>query len=122
MQWMCNHNLQPNNLEKAERENEPEKEEQPGMASSAAIEGVHETVLRSVTTRKTKPVSLLRQVYDTSHRCFGENYVQEIVDKAPQLLEDIEWHFFGHLQSNKVKSLLSMIIFSFSNHGGCDFA
>ncbi|GER56292.1 proline synthetase associated protein [Striga asiatica] len=63
--------------------------------------------VRLVAVSKTKPVSLLRQVYDAGHRCFGENYVQEIVEKAPQLPEDIEWHFIGNLQSNKVKTLLS---------------
>ncbi|GER48154.1 proline synthetase associated protein [Striga asiatica] len=64
-------------------------------------------LVRLVAVGKTKPVPLLRQVYDSGHRCFGENYVQEIVEKAPQLPEDIEWHFIGNLQSNKVKTLLS---------------
>ncbi|KAL6999239.1 hypothetical protein U1Q18_000401, partial [Sarracenia purpurea var. burkii] len=41
--------------------------------------------VRTVAVSKTKPVSLIRQVYDAGHRCFGENYVQEIIDKAPQL-------------------------------------
>ncbi|KAM1320346.1 hypothetical protein ACFX14_005399 [Malus domestica] len=102
MQWPCNRDSQPNNLEKAERENETRGGEQPAMASSAAVDGVAATALRS-----TKPVSVLRQVYDAGHRCFGENYVQEIVEKTPQLPEDIEWHFIGNLQSNKVKPLLS---------------
>ncbi|QHO18917.1 hypothetical protein HN51_061617 [Arachis hypogaea] len=62
--------------------------------------------IRVVAVSKTKPVSMIRQLYDAGHRCFGENYVQEIVDKAPQLPQDIEWHFIGHLQSNKVKTLL----------------
>jgi len=99
----------------------------PPMAASA-MDGVAATALRSVLHRvhqaaersgrtadrirvvavsKTKPVSLIRQVYDPGHRCFGENYVQEIVEKAPQLPEDIEWHFIGNLQSNKVKPLLT---------------
>ncbi|KAL5548445.1 hypothetical protein UlMin_003676 [Ulmus minor] len=63
--------------------------------------------IRVVAVSKTKPVSLIRQLYDAGHRRFGENYVQEIIDKAPQLPEDVEWHFVGHLQSNKVKSLLA---------------
>ncbi|KAJ1428714.1 Pyridoxal phosphate homeostasis protein [Sesbania bispinosa] len=63
--------------------------------------------IRLVAASKTKKVSALRQVYDAGHRCFGENYVQEIVEKAPQLPEDIEWHFIGNLQSNKVKPLLA---------------
>ncbi|XAR56717.1 hypothetical protein NMG60_11037296 [Bertholletia excelsa] len=65
--------------------------------------------VRVVAVSKTKPVSLIRQVYDAGHRCFGENYVQEIIEKAPQLPEDIEWHFVGHLQSKKVKSLLAAV-------------
>uniref|UniRef100_A0A803QW16 Alanine racemase N-terminal domain-containing protein n=1 Tax=Cannabis sativa TaxID=3483 RepID=A0A803QW16_CANSA len=98
------------------------------MATSASVDAVAAANLRSVLQRvqqaaersgrgpqsirvvavsKTKPVSLLRQVYDTGHRCFGENYVQEIVEKAPQLPDDIEWHFIGNLQSNKVKLLLN---------------
>ncbi|PON52131.1 Proline synthase co-transcribed protein [Parasponia andersonii] len=122
----------PNNLEEPrKRENEEEEiqsESDPDMATSAAMDGVAAGALRSVLHRvqqaadragsgshpirvvavsKTKPVSLLRQVYDAGHRCFGENYVQEIVEKAPQLPEDIEWHFIGNLQSNKVKSLLT---------------
>jgi len=64
--------------------------------------------VRVLPVSKTKPVSLIRQIYDAGHRCFGENYVQEIIDKAPQLPEDIEWHFVGHLQSNKAKTLLSL--------------
>ncbi|KAM6547201.1 hypothetical protein CsatB_018877 [Cannabis sativa] len=62
--------------------------------------------VRVVAISKTKPISLIRQVYDSGHRCFGENNVQEILKKAPQLPDDIEWHFIGHLQSNKVKSLM----------------
>ncbi|KAB1221758.1 hypothetical protein CJ030_MR2G028593 [Morella rubra] len=63
--------------------------------------------VRVVAVSKTKPVSLIRQVYDAGHRCFGENYVQELIEKAPQLPDDIEWHFIGNLQSNKVKPLLA---------------
>jgi uncharacterized pyridoxal phosphate-containing UPF0001 family protein len=45
---------------------------------------------------------LLQIAYDCGHRVFGENYVQELLEKAPQLPADIEWHFIGHLQTNKV--------------------
>ncbi|KAI4371150.1 hypothetical protein MLD38_019416 [Melastoma candidum] len=62
--------------------------------------------VRVVAVSKTKPVAVIRQLYDSGHRVFGENYVQELVEKAPQLPEDIEWHFIGNLQSNKVKPLL----------------
>nr|GMD41065.1 pyridoxal phosphate homeostasis protein-like [Ipomoea batatas] len=61
--------------------------------------------IRVVAMSKTKPASLICQVYDSGHCCFGENYVQELVDKAPKLPEDVLWHFFGNLQSNKVKML-----------------
>ncbi|XP_072996859.1 uncharacterized protein [Typha latifolia] len=64
-------------------------------------------MVRIVAVSKTKPVAVVRGVYDAGHRCFGENYVQELLDKAPQLPMDIEWHFIGNLQSNKVKSLLA---------------
>ncbi|CAK9321797.1 unnamed protein product [Citrullus colocynthis] len=74
---------------------------------AAERSGRHFDQVRVVAVSKTKPVSLIRQVYDAAHRSFGENYVQEIIDKAPQLPQDIEWHFIGHLQSNKVKSLLA---------------
>lgn len=87
-----------------EDETEPEVEKFP-MASSA-MEGVAATALRSVLLRvqkvaeksgrqsdrirvvavsKTKPVSVIREVYDAGHHCFGENYVQELVEKAPQV-------------------------------------
>ncbi|CAM8881477.1 unnamed protein product [Rhodiola kirilowii] len=69
---------------------------------------VHDQV-RVVAVSKTKPPSLIREAYDSGHRCFGENYVQEFIDKVPQLPEDIEWHFIGHLQTNKVKSLLAAV-------------
>jgi pyridoxal phosphate enzyme (YggS family) len=54
---------------------------------------------------KTKPVSDILQAYETGHRDFGENYVQEAVDKIQQLKQysDIVWHFIGPLQSNKSK-------------------
>ena len=55
---------------------------------------------------KTKPVSLLMECYGEGQRHFGENYVQELIEKAPQLPEDVCWHFIGHLQSNKCKPLL----------------
>ncbi|KAJ4808027.1 hypothetical protein LUZ62_020593 [Rhynchospora pubera] len=54
------------------------------------------TQVRVVVVSKTKPTSLIKTVYDsTRYRSFGENYVQELIEKAPQLPEDIEWHFVG---------------------------
>lgn len=62
--------------------------------------------VRVVAVSKTKSVPVIRQAYEAGHRVFGENYVQELVEKSPQLPADIEWHFIGNLQSNKVKALL----------------
>ncbi|KAJ3685938.1 hypothetical protein LUZ61_015102 [Rhynchospora tenuis] len=76
---------------------------------AAERSGRRPEAVRVVAVGKTKPVSLIRQLYDAGHRCFGENYVQEIVEKAPQLPSDIEWHYVGHLQSNKAKTLLASV-------------
>jgi pyridoxal phosphate enzyme (YggS family) len=62
-----------------------------------------------IAVSKTKPVSMLQEAYDSGQRLFGENYVQEIVEKQPVLPSDIEWHFIGHLQSNKVKYIASFV-------------
>mmetsp|Transcript_115536 Transcript_115536/g.331623 ORF Transcript_115536/g.331623 Transcript_115536/m.331623 type:complete len:244 (-) Transcript_115536:51-782(-) len=62
--------------------------------------------VRLVAVSKTKPVELLKEAYEAGHRHFGENYVQELIEKAPQMPEDTQWHFIGHLQSNKVSMLL----------------
>lgn len=59
-----------------------------------------------IAVSKTKPVSLLQEAYNAGARCFGENKVQEIIDKYPQLPEDIQWHMIGHLQRNKVKYIV----------------
>jgi pyridoxal phosphate enzyme (YggS family) len=62
-----------------------------------------------VAVSKTKPVEALQALYDLGHRDFGENYVQELVDKQPKLPADIRWHFIGHLQSNKVKYIAPFV-------------
>ncbi|NQV02424.1 MAG: YggS family pyridoxal phosphate-dependent enzyme [Bacteroidia bacterium] len=59
--------------------------------------------VRLVAVSKTQPVQTIRAVYDEGQRIFGENKVQELVSKQPQLPGDIEWHYIGHLQRNKVK-------------------
>jgi PLP dependent protein len=56
-----------------------------------------------VAVSKTKPVEDILALYELGQRDFGENYVQELVEKQAQLPKDIRWHFIGHLQSNKVK-------------------
>ncbi|KAL6298550.1 hypothetical protein BKA93DRAFT_820337 [Sparassis latifolia] len=61
-----------------------------------------------VAVSKYKPVSDIQACYDDGQRDFGENYVQELVDKAHQLPLDVKWHFIGTLQSNKAKILASI--------------
>ena len=58
---------------------------------------------------KTKPASELQEAYDAGQRLFGENQVQELVEKYEQLPKDIEWHLIGHLQSNKVKYIAPFV-------------
>ena len=62
-----------------------------------------------VAVSKTKPVEDIRTAYGVGQRIFGENKVQELVDKYEQLPKDIEWHFIGHLQRNKVKYIASFV-------------
>ncbi len=62
-----------------------------------------------VAVSKTKPIEDLQTLYDLGQRDFGENYVQELVDKAAVLPKDIRWHFLGHLQSNKVKYIVPFV-------------
>ena len=65
--------------------------------------------VRLIAVSKTKPVSDLQKAYDAGQRIFGENYVQELTEKQPLLPADIEWHFIGHLQSNKVKYIAPFV-------------
>jgi PLP dependent protein len=62
-----------------------------------------------VAVSKTKPVSDIKELYDLGHRDFGENYVQELVEKQVLSPEDIRWHYIGHLQSNKVKYIAPFV-------------
>jgi pyridoxal phosphate enzyme (YggS family) len=65
--------------------------------------------VRLVAVSKTKPVEAVKELYDLGQRDFGENYVQELVEKQLRLPTDIRWHFIGHLQSNKVKYIIPFI-------------
>jgi pyridoxal phosphate enzyme (YggS family) len=62
-----------------------------------------------VAVSKTKPVADLMEAYHAGQRIFGENYVQELVEKHEALPIDVQWHFIGHLQSRKVKLIASFI-------------
>lgn len=62
-----------------------------------------------IAVSKTKPQEDINQLYQLGQRDFGENYVQELVEKAAQLPADIRWHFIGHLQTNKVKLIVPFV-------------
>lgn len=59
-----------------------------------------------VAVSKTKPIEMLQEAYRAGSRCFGENKVQELISKIPQMPKDIDWHLIGHLQTNKVKQVI----------------
>jgi pyridoxal phosphate enzyme (YggS family) len=61
-----------------------------------------------VAVSKTRSVAEIRALYDLGHRAFGENYPQELREKAPQLPGDIQWHFIGHLQRSNVKHVVPL--------------
>ncbi|MEP7264171.1 MAG: YggS family pyridoxal phosphate-dependent enzyme, partial [Bacteroidota bacterium] len=62
-----------------------------------------------VAVSKLKPTSEIQQLYTAGQKIFGENYVQEVTVKQQELPNDIQWHFIGHLQSNKVKQIASVV-------------
>lgn len=65
--------------------------------------------VKLVVVTKTHPIEKLMEVYNNGHSIFGENKVQDVTEKHAQLPKDIEWHFIGHLQSNKVKFIAPFI-------------
>lgn len=76
------------------------------------LEKIKATLPESVTlvaVSKTKPVSDIQEAYDAGHRTFGENYPQEMRDKHEMLPQDIQWHFIGHLQTNKIKYIIPFV-------------
>jgi pyridoxal phosphate enzyme (YggS family) len=88
------------------------------MSIADALTATHERIRRAalaagrqpasvklVAVSKTKPAAMIREAYAAGQRDFGENYAQELAEKAAELadLPDLRWHFIGHLQSNKVK-------------------
>ena len=77
-------------------------------AACAAV-GRDPSEVTLIAVSKTKPVPLLTEAYDAGCREFGENKVQEIMDKYDQLPPDIHWHMIGHLQRNKVKYIVDKV-------------
>lgn len=65
--------------------------------------------VKLIAVSKTQPVEKVQEAYDAGQRIFGENQVQEMVDKYEHLPKDIEWHLIGHLQTNKVKYIAPFV-------------
>ena len=83
------------------------------MSIAANISAIKEELgnasVKLIAVSKTKPVESITEAYNAGHRIFGENMVQELVEKYERLPKDIEWHLIGHLQSNKVKYIAPFI-------------
>jgi pyridoxal phosphate enzyme (YggS family) len=79
------------------------------QAYQKLIEELNSKNITLVAVSKTKPVEDIKELYELGQRDFGENYVQELVEKEKQLPKDIRWHFIGHLQTNKVKQIAPFI-------------
>lgn len=89
------------------KDNLKEVEEKVQAACDRAGRKREEVTLIAVS--KTKPVEMLREIYDENIRDFGENKVQELCDKIEQMPSDIKWHMIGHLQRNKVKYIVGRV-------------
>ena len=81
----------------------------PLSAYQILLEELSRSGVQLVAVSKTKSVGEIRSLYDLGQRDFGENYVQELLEKQPALPAEIRWHFIGHLQSNKVKYIAPFV-------------
>ena len=83
------------------------------MSIAANISAIKKEIgtrnVKLIAVSKTKPVESILEAYEAGHRLFGENMVQELVEKHEKLPKDIEWHLIGHLQTNKVKYIAPFI-------------
>jgi len=82
------------------------------MSVSENLQTIKKSLPENITlvaVSKMQSNEKILEAYQAGHRVFGENYVQELVKKAAVLPKDIEWHFIGHLQSNKVKYIAPFI-------------
>jgi PLP dependent protein len=77
--------------------------------AAAVSAGRDPSDVRLVAVSKTKPASMVDEAAEAGQLVFGENYVQEFVAKAAEVKSAIEWHFIGHLQSNKVKYIAGLV-------------
>lgn len=82
------------------------------MSLQENLKSIKATIPEQVTlvaVSKTKPIEAIQEAYAAGHKIFGENKVQELVQKWEALPKDIEWHMIGHLQRNKVKYIAGFI-------------
>lgn len=79
------------------------------MEEACRLSGRSPEEVSLIAVSKTKPVPMLQEAYDAGCRDFGENKVQEIMDKIDKLPSDIRWHMIGHLQTNKVKYIVGKV-------------
>lgn len=79
------------------------------IAAECEKNGRERSEVTLIAVSKTKPVEMLQEAYDYGCRDFGENKVQELVDKYEVLPKDIRWHMIGHLQRNKVKYIVDKV-------------
>lgn len=79
------------------------------IGSAALAVGRDPASVRLVAVSKTRPAGDVLEAFRAGQSVFGENYVQELVAKAAEVPEPVEWHFIGHLQSNKVRQLAGIV-------------
>ena len=85
------------------------KEVQENILKACEKSGRNPEDVTLIAVSKTKPVPMLQEIYDENIRDFGENKVQELVEKYDELPQDIKWHMIGHLQRNKVKQVVGRV-------------
>ena len=79
------------------------------IAAAAVKAGRKPESVRLVAVSKVQPASVVVEAARAGQRLFGENYVQELAAKAVEVAEPVEWHFIGHLQSNKVRQIAGLV-------------
>lgn len=82
------------------------------MSIQSNLQAIRKTIpdgVKLIAVSKTKPAENIQEAYNIGQRIFGENKVQDLVAKQPLLPDDIQWHFIGHVQTNKVKFIAPFI-------------
>ena len=85
------------------------KDVEKNIEESVKKSGRNREEVTLIAVSKTKPAEMIKELYDEGIRDFGENYVQELVEKTDKLPGDIRWHMIGHLQTNKIKYIMDRV-------------